>query len=467
MASSEPHLFAAILTIASADVDTHVHSTCSDHVQAQVANLMYGGDGDIEAVEALLILSEWATIWQPSPTSTGKGLEDRSTWMLVGMGVRLAVYLGLEHTSFRTNDPSKMTADHYRRRLVWTACYMADRQVSIRVGKGFWSRGPGPTSFFESKDFPSLKPKHQGDTDYANIFKANLELINILSNIKDVLYGHGMKLILSSGIYVKYIDDFRTAIRTWHSVYMHGLNGGACPPYLKVTLLILYDYIRLYCNAFALQASFPKLSGNGPYVSVGQMPDARFIYEAVDAAKSLLTTINNFVDPQNCLRYLPLRFYLYIIYSTVFLYKATGTMSTEEKDAVTRMVGETVMCLRKSSTNTSHIGTRYAKLISLLWRRPPKQKEPAPINVGPTSTPNGTAFPPTVPSNDVSENDLSINAFSWLDLSAVGDFATRNNSVSLSFPDFDVPDTNNSYMDAFADNQQQQWFNNESPSFVF
>jgi hypothetical protein len=51
-------------------------------------------------------------------------------------------------------------------------------------------------------------------------------------------------------------------------------------------------------------------------------PDARFIYEAVDAAKSLLSTFNNFVDPQT-LRYMPSSYYLFIIYSAVFLYKVT------------------------------------------------------------------------------------------------------------------------------------------------
>lgn len=49
-------------------------------------------------------------------------------------------------------------------------------------------------------------------------------------------------------------------------------------------------------------------------------PDARFIYEALDAAKSLLSTFNNFVDPET-LRYMPSSYYLFIIYSAVFLYK--------------------------------------------------------------------------------------------------------------------------------------------------
>lgn len=139
-------------------------------------------------------------------------------------------------------------------------------------------------------------------------------------------------------------------------------------------------------------------------------------------------------------------------------------MSKEERDAVTRMVGETVICLRKSSTNASHIGTRYAKLITLLWRRPPKQKRPKP-DTEQEATPNGTKYQPTFECQDQVGGDLSLNAFSWLDLSAVGDFATRNNSTALSFPDFGLEDTNNDYINGFVDNQQ--WFNDQSPSFVF
>ena len=50
-------------------------------------------------------------------------------------------------------------------------------------------------------------------------------------------------------------------------------------------------------------------------------PDARFIYEAFDAAKALLSTFSSYIDPVTCLRFMPLKYYLYIIYSAVFLYK--------------------------------------------------------------------------------------------------------------------------------------------------
>jgi len=98
-------------------------------------------------------------------------------------------------------------------------------------------------------------------------------------------------------------------------------------PNLKATLLISYDYLRLYTNAFALQAAFKRTKSSknrqrefreqreqrdrrSSFHTLASAPDARFIYEALDAAKSLLVTVNNFVDPETCLRYMPLRFYL-------------------------------------------------------------------------------------------------------------------------------------------------------------
>ena len=185
--------------------------------------------------------------------------------------------------------------------------------------------GPGPLTGFQPGDFPSLRAKSPESDDYANIFKANLELTQLFSNAHDILYsnrGRELKLVLA-GDYVKYIDDFRAGIRGWHSVY----GTLTCSPRLKISLLLTYDYLRLYVNAFAFQAALTRLTSGErdrfTQKSVATEPDARFIYESVDSAKSILTTVNNFVDPQDCLRYLPLRFHLYIVHGTVFLYKVT------------------------------------------------------------------------------------------------------------------------------------------------
>jgi hypothetical protein len=99
---------------------------------------------------------------------------------------------------------------------------------------------------------------------------------------------------------------------------------------MKSSLLLTYDYLRLYINSFAYQATISRALGyqrdsqhnpNQPIPLINaSASDARFIYEAIDAAKSLLSTFNTFVDPQT-LRYMPSSYYLFISYSAFFLYK--------------------------------------------------------------------------------------------------------------------------------------------------
>ena len=74
-------------------------------------------------------------------------------------------------------------------------------------------------------------------------------------------------------------------------------------------------------NAFAYQATLNRLvaqvqaAANGeqakspsyPFgADVAATPDARFIYDSIDAAKSLLSTFNSFVDPVETFRYMPM-----------------------------------------------------------------------------------------------------------------------------------------------------------------
>ena len=219
------------------------------------------------------------------------------------------------------------------------ACYISDRQLSARIGRAFWSRGPVVLSGIGRHgrqvfdDFRPLQPTTPDETDYASVLQANLDLTQLFSNVHDVLYsgmGSSMKLMLA-GNYVKYVDDFRRAIEGWKSIW--GTLTCECfppsikcqltlpgPPNIKATLQMSYEYLRLYTNAYAFQATVTRavaakssgaVSANEPpHNGIPSLPDARFIYESVDAAKSLLSIINSYIDAENCLRYLPLRFSL-------------------------------------------------------------------------------------------------------------------------------------------------------------
>jgi hypothetical protein len=233
---------------------------------------------------------------------------------------------------------------------------------------------------------------------------------------------------------------------------------------LKASLLLTYDYLRLYVNAFAYQATisraltFQRDSQHTANRSVplinASAPDARFIYEALDAAKSLLSTFNNFVDPET-LRYMPSCYYLFIIYSAVFLYKArsTTTMTDEERVGVKRMINQTIERLQKASMGTNHMGSRYARLLQLLWRKAPKRTDPRDShrpsidthmqpshqnqdpnnpNAGPAFDPNQQQFNMGMSQNQMGPVPAAPGTFSWLDLGATWNFATQNNGGSLS-----------------------------------
>jgi hypothetical protein len=173
-ASKEPHLLTAILVISSKDLveDSHIYEACSEHMKSLVAALAAGGQADVEAVEALLILAEWAPYTQRGSSKVGKGEEDKESWMHVGIALRIAYFLALDKYSFRFVDHGK-DPHHSRKRLLWTAAYVSDRHISIRIGKAFWSRGPGPLTTLRREDYPSLIPKSPNDEDYASIFQGS------------------------------------------------------------------------------------------------------------------------------------------------------------------------------------------------------------------------------------------------------------------------------------------------------
>ena len=97
------------------------------------------------------------------------------------------------------------------------------------------------------------------------------------------------------------------------------LNIHLGPSNIKAALQMSYEYLRLYTNAYAFQATvsravaakeLPGMEDGLPYNGVPSLPDARFIYESVDAAKSLIGVINCHIDAENCLRHMPIRFVL-------------------------------------------------------------------------------------------------------------------------------------------------------------
>ncbi|XHG02580.1 hypothetical protein AWENTII_005926 [Aspergillus wentii] len=277
----------------------------------------------VSSVEGLLLLAEWVPHISSSTEeanqsgqSQGQGTEDSVAWNLVGLAVRQAYLLHLEKYSFRGEAKGEAETDLNRKRLAWIFTYLADRQISIQMGQAFWCRGPGLSTRFTVDDYPSLRPQKPGEIDYASLVQAQVELTTLFGNIHDILYASKTRTVqlMLMGDYTKYLDDSSKALAMWKETWGR-LN---VPSYLNGLLILQFEYLRLYVNAFAFQAVLYRSRGtaeNGSSVSyfpysVIASPDGRHIYIAIDAAKAVLTTLMNRLNPPKHLRYLPVRFYL-------------------------------------------------------------------------------------------------------------------------------------------------------------
>jgi hypothetical protein len=134
---NEPHLLTAILTVASKNELSFaaLHAALSGHMESLISSLIYTGSISVGAVEALLILAEWAPRRLESTPTIGKGEEDQCAWMLVGCAIRLGYLQRLEQSCLNQD---KVQSDEVgRHRLVWSgkkdiACQPGDSDLSTK-----------------------------------------------------------------------------------------------------------------------------------------------------------------------------------------------------------------------------------------------------------------------------------------------------------------------------------------------
>jgi len=92
-------------------------------------------------------------------------------------------------------------------------------------------------------------------------------------------------------------------------------------------------------------------------------------------------------------------------------------MTSKEKIGVRRMIYATINHLERASLGRKHMGSRYSRLLHMLWRVTPMEQN------------NGR----------VANVEAQYGAFSWLDLDAIRNFATMYNSniPASAVDDFD------------------------------
>ncbi|CVL08418.1 uncharacterized protein FMAN_05165 [Fusarium mangiferae] len=381
---NESFLLTSILIVSSKDRTDlgETHKSIWEYMKSLILKVVLGKKcvRKVGTVEGLLLMGEW-TLHSQDQVDDG---DEASAWSIVGLAVRLAYLLRLEDSGFNIDD-AELESIH-RERLVWTFTYLSDRQISIRMGQAFWCRGPALSARFTARDFPALQPTRSRDEDFASLIQAQVELTTLFGNAHDILFASRSRTaeLMIRGDYTKYVDDTTKAMYAWQ----HAWTSLAVSPHLRSCLNLMQEYLRLYVNAFAFQAVIYRASVNrGSHSdpsdtsrsrvskifpdSAMASPDARHIYEAADAAEALIRIVTDDIHPEKYIRYMPTRFYLYEIHSSVFLYKAhaCGAISSGKHAHVTNLMERFISVLKAAAVDDNHMAAAYAKLLERLWFR--------------------------------------------------------------------------------------------------
>ncbi|KAK9249648.1 hypothetical protein V1507DRAFT_470026 [Lipomyces tetrasporus] len=384
-----------------------------------------------------------------------------------------------------------MDAETHRERLIWTYCYMHDRQASIRLSKAFWSRGPGLC--FQNPDvgasimsdsslnFPTLSISNGNREDYSSHVQAHIELTQILTNIHDTLYPSRDRTIalVLVGEYYRILDEYTRSFTAFNLTW-RSKSWETFP--LNETVWLTYHYAKLYAYGFAFQGHLrrktikykealsmapqdrPTLANIVFPRGLAGSPDSKFIIESKKAATELLNLCIDKLHAGGALAYLPSRYYGYISYAVVFLIKIvfTGALVAKEQHNILSLVKRTIGCfvefavtVDKAHPLVRRIG-QLRKLVRALWNAEgttitaaTTPSASSQLNVAP---PQETSYGGSGISGGTSAHgDGDLMDLLSLDFSAAGSEASEGSADLTSLLSFDIDsEIWMSYFDATA-----------------
>jgi hypothetical protein len=132
--------------------------------------------------------------------------------------------------------------------------------------------------------------------------------------------------LVFAGDYPRYIDDFQSATCAWHTKWSETPRTRP----VKLSLLLLYEYVSVYINAFSFQAVLTRWSSNrlrkkasvrdyesnnaqtscdtplsgrsdGPFGSaIMTSPDGRYVFDALASAQNALKILSDMSPEELC-----------------------------------------------------------------------------------------------------------------------------------------------------------------------
>ncbi|KAI1926049.1 hypothetical protein LOZ12_000524 [Ophidiomyces ophidiicola] len=432
--TQEPVLCCTILMISSryhtlpgvggASRGFFIHQRLWQHCQHLIMRVMLGQEKGSKAktrtvgtIEALLLMSEWhprslhfppesdgwdsdlmmsppdhfhsATSPDMSVLAPNRWLEDvieparrsdRMSWMLLGSGLTLAHELGI----FDADDSraKSMIASpeiecqgvdiNLRRYRIQQLLYVFINQLASRLG----CMSLMPQSLNHAVLAPFSQPSLQAGDEWHSFMNSWIELTKLSKSVTDTFFPSASltRQQFHSGRYIGLLDHFRPLLSQWRQKHLDTRNLSL--PFRDM-IFIEYQFARVYTNSIGMQAVVERLLAESDPDSVLDEVrqtnvddiDYEFIQEVIDGSCHILQKVISLAE-SGALRYSPVRIFLRITSSSIFLLKALslGVRNAKLQESL-EILSRSIQALRSSSLDDIHLGSRYATLLESLIAR--------------------------------------------------------------------------------------------------
>jgi hypothetical protein len=313
---------------------------------------------------------------------------DRMSWMLLGSAFSLAHELGVFETEERSQPSPDSTvpalAEHnkLRKQRVQQLLYIYINQLSSRIG--CMSLMPQNLNRVINGHNSSPLSSSPGDvrTEWTTFMESWMDLTKLAKSVNDMLFPSASfaKQQLHSGRYIALLDHFRPLLTQWRNRHLDSPIGLTTNFYS--ILHIEYHYVRVYTHSFGMQAVVERAlanntlnnnnntntnnnnNNNSPEITLDPI-DYEFIQEVIDGSCQILKKVIDLAHTDK-LRFSPVRIFLRVTSSSIFLLKALslGVRHAKLQESLD-VLDRSILALRSNILDDVHLASRYAILLEV------------------------------------------------------------------------------------------------------
>ncbi|KAH7107577.1 fungal-specific transcription factor domain-containing protein [Auriculariales sp. MPI-PUGE-AT-0066] len=352
--SRSPFLLTTICAIAAKymTIKPDLHARLESLAKKLAFTVPERGYKSVEIVQAYLLLALWGT----GPTER---YEQDKTWMLIGMGIRMATDLNL-HRKSRTPFPpgSAQDKEARNRERAWVMCFIMDRSSSGQLGKPYCitdeSMIRGLSQWYRH---PYALPTDPGLAAYA-------EVQRLLSRSLDFLYAgyNNTNSELQSDndylLVVKTIEaQFMNWRQDWDEIQKNFQDGNV--QYRASMGRFYWNYAALVINSFGLQNALERSGADMGH----------FFGRCHFSAMTLLAVVRDELAPSGALKYSPDPHFVQISYAVLTLLKLLRPdfrSFFESEDNTIAMIKSIPDLLESVAAGPLHTAALYATFLRAL-----------------------------------------------------------------------------------------------------